>query len=36
IYTYKTKVKNKSFVPNDEFEDRIMLIKAVKEVPDLA
>lgn len=32
IYTYKTKVKNKSFVPNDEFEDRIMLIKAVKEV----
>jgi len=36
IYTYKTKVKNKSFIPNDEFEDRIMLIKAVKEVPDLA
>jgi hypothetical protein len=36
IYTYKTKVKNKSFVPNDEFEDRIMLIKAVKDVPDLA
>lgn len=30
IYTYKTKVKNKSFIPNDEFEDRIMLIKAVK------
>jgi tetratricopeptide (TPR) repeat protein len=28
IYTYKTKVKNKSFVPNEEFEDRIMLIKA--------
>jgi hypothetical protein len=32
IYTYKTKVKNKSFIPNDEFEDKIMLIKAVKEV----
>ena len=31
IYTYKTKVKNKSFVPNEEFEDRIMMIKAVKE-----
>lgn len=31
IYTYKTKVKNKSFIPNEEFEDRIMLIKAVKE-----
>jgi tetratricopeptide (TPR) repeat protein len=36
IYTYKTKVKNRSFVPNDEFEERIMLIKAVKEVPDLS
>ncbi|OOQ56669.1 hypothetical protein BC343_18955 [Mucilaginibacter pedocola] len=35
IYTYKTKVKNRSFVPNDEFEERIMLIKAVKEVPDM-
>lgn len=34
IYTYKTKVKNRSFVPNEEFEERIMLIKAVKEVPD--
>jgi len=33
IYTYKTKVKNRSFVPNDEFEDRIMCIKAVKEQP---
>jgi len=32
IYTYKTKVKNKSFVPNEEFEDKIMLIKAVKEI----
>lgn len=31
IYTYKTKVKNRSAVPNDEFEDRIMQIKAVKE-----
>jgi tetratricopeptide (TPR) repeat protein len=36
IYTYKTKVKNRSFVPNDEFEERIMLIKAVKEVTDLS
>jgi hypothetical protein len=35
IYTYKTKVKNKSFVPNEEFEDRIMMIKAVKEVTDV-
>lgn len=34
IYTYKTKVKNRSFVPNEEFEERIMLIKAVKEVAD--
>jgi len=34
IYTYKTKVKNKSFVPNDEFENHIMLIRAVKEVVD--
>jgi len=31
IYTYKTKVKNRSFVPNEEFEDRIMHIKAVTE-----
>ena len=31
IYTYKTKVKNRSFLPNDEFEDRILSIKAVKE-----
>ena len=31
IYTYKTKVKNKSLIPNEEFEDKIMLIKAVKE-----
>lgn len=35
IYTYKTKVKNKSFVPNEEFEDRIMMIKAVKEVKEV-
>lgn len=34
IYTYKTKVKNKSFIPNDEFEDKIMLIRAVKEIID--
>jgi hypothetical protein len=36
IYTYKTKVKNKSFVPNEEFEDRIMLIKAVKETTEIS
>lgn len=35
IYTYKTKVKNKSFIANDEFEDKIMLIKAVKEVKEV-
>lgn len=35
IYTYKTKVKNKSFINNEEFEDRIMLIKAVKEVKEI-
>jgi len=35
IYTYKTKVKNRSFVPNEEFEDRIMMIKAVKEVKEV-
>jgi len=34
IYTYKTKVKNKSLIPNEEFEDKIMLIKAVKENAD--
>lgn len=27
IYTYKTKIKNKALVPNEEFEDRIMHIK---------
>jgi len=31
IYTYKTKVKNRSFIPNDEFEDKIMHLKALKE-----
>ncbi|RAJ32145.1 DUF6377 domain-containing protein [Pedobacter cryoconitis] len=36
IYTYKTKAKNRSFIPNDEFEDRIMQIKAVKEIVDLS
>jgi tetratricopeptide (TPR) repeat protein len=34
IYTYKTKVKNRSFIPNDEFEEKIMHIKAVKESVD--
>jgi hypothetical protein len=33
IYTYKTKVKNRSFIPNDEFEEKVMCIKAVKELP---
>ncbi|TXK36721.1 tetratricopeptide repeat protein [Pontibacter qinzhouensis] len=28
IYTYKTRVKNRSFLPNEEFEKRIMEIKA--------
>jgi hypothetical protein len=32
IYTYKTKVKNRSIVPNDEFEERIVCIKALKEL----
>ncbi len=27
IYAYKTRIRNKSIVPNDEFEDRIMEIK---------
>jgi Tfp pilus assembly protein PilF len=27
IYAYKTRIRNKSTVPNDEFEDRIMQIK---------
>ncbi len=29
IYSYKNRIKNKSFIPNDEFEDRIMEIEAV-------
>lgn len=29
IYTYKTKIRNKSIVPNEEFEARIMNIKTV-------
>lgn len=28
IYAYKTRIKNKSYIPNDEFEDKIMAIKA--------
>lgn len=31
IYAYKSKVKNRSFLPNEEFENRILAIKAVKE-----
>lgn len=34
IYTYKTKVKNRSFIANDEFEEKIMHIRAVKEQGD--
>jgi len=29
IYSYKNRIKNKSFIPNDEFEDRIMEIEAI-------
>jgi Domain of unknown function (DUF6377) len=29
VYTYKTKIKNKSIVPNEEFEHRIMEIKTM-------
>ncbi|MBN2273646.1 MAG: hypothetical protein JXR41_12295 [Bacteroidales bacterium] len=29
IYTYKTKIKNKTIVPRHEFEERIMSIKAI-------
>jgi tetratricopeptide (TPR) repeat protein len=29
IYSYKTKIKNKSLVPNEAFEDKIMAIPAV-------
>ncbi len=28
IYSYKTRIKNKSFIPNEEFEEKIMEIKA--------
>ncbi|MFC4212380.1 DUF6377 domain-containing protein [Pedobacter lithocola] len=30
IYTYKTKVKNRSLIPNDEFKERILSIRAIK------
>jgi hypothetical protein len=29
IYSYKNRIKNRSVIPNDEFEDRIMEIEAV-------
>ncbi|WP_205411261.1 DUF6377 domain-containing protein [Mucilaginibacter pineti] len=29
IYSYKNRIKNKSFITNDEFEDQIMAIEAV-------
>ena len=29
IYSYKNRIKNRSFVPNDDFDDRIMAIEAV-------
>lgn len=29
IYTYKTKIKNKSLIPNDDFESKIMDIRSV-------
>jgi len=29
IYTYKTRLRNKSIVPNEEFEKRIMAIRAI-------
>jgi hypothetical protein len=29
IYAYKNRIKNKSFIPNDEFENRIMEIESV-------
>lgn len=28
VYSYKTRIKNKSFIPNHEFEDRVMEIRA--------
>jgi tetratricopeptide (TPR) repeat protein len=33
INTYKTKVKNKSIVPNEQFEQKIMEIKTVRTAP---
>ncbi|MDH6310443.1 tetratricopeptide (TPR) repeat protein [Dysgonomonas sp. PFB1-18] len=33
INTYKTKVKNKSIIPNEQFEQRIMEIKTVRTSP---
>ncbi len=33
INTYKTKVKNKSIIPNEQFEQKIMEIKTVKTSP---
>lgn len=33
INTYKTKVKNKSIVPNEQFEQKIMEIKTVRTTP---
>jgi hypothetical protein len=29
IYSYKNRIKNRSFIPNDDFEDHIMAIEAV-------
>ncbi|WP_295121006.1 DUF6377 domain-containing protein [uncultured Chitinophaga sp.] len=29
IYAYKTKIRNKSIIPNDEFEEKVMEIKAL-------
>jgi DNA-binding CsgD family transcriptional regulator len=29
IYTYKTKIKNKAIIPKEEFEERLMDIKAL-------
>ncbi|WP_029906356.1 DUF6377 domain-containing protein [Prevotella sp. 10(H)] len=33
INTYKTKVKNKSIIPNEQFEQKIMAIKSVRITP---
>lgn len=36
IYTYKTKVKNRSVVPNEDFKERILGIRTIKnELPSL-